>query len=188
MTTTVNGECGTFGTYSIIYIIYLIHSIIFVSLVPLIIVAIFGYLTYSQMRQIRTCIQPLINNRINENTAIRERDRKLLILVMSESLVYVVTTPPYVLIVSEIMISGFILSLNKSVLYRQIENFLMAMSLLLLYINNTAPFYVYMISSKSFRRDFKRLIINGCRKLTRQPTVRMPHITHQMMRQQETCV
>ena len=39
-----------------------------------------------------------------------------------------------------------------------------------MFICSAAPFYTYMISSKSFRRDFKQLIMNGYLKLTRQAT------------------
>jgi len=35
----------------------------------------------------------------------------------------------------------------------------------MLLINNSAPFYMHSISSKSFRRDIKRLLINNYRKL-----------------------
>jgi hypothetical protein len=185
LTTVVNGQCGTFGIYSIIYKIY---SIVFVGLVPPNIVAIFGYLTYLHIRQIHNRARPIVNSISSENTAIiRGRDRTLLVIVMSESLVYFITITPYALSYLEVMISGFIVS-NKSIQYLQIEHFLMFMTLLLLYINNTAPFYVYMISSKSFRRDFKQLIIKAYRKLTRQRTILRRHTTYQMMSLQETYV
>ena len=36
---------------------------------------------------------------------------------------------------------------------------------LLLFINSAAPFYTYLVSSKSFRQEFKQLISNSYRKL-----------------------
>ncbi|CAF0925611.1 unnamed protein product [Rotaria sp. Silwood1] len=167
MTTIINKRCGTFGTYSTIYTIY---SIIFVGLIPPIILSIFGYSTYCHMRQIHRRIQPIDPNNREGNIAIRRRDRELLIIVIAEVFVYVITTTPYPFILLEMMISSYILS-KKSVEYSQIESFIFTITFLLLFINNTAPFYTYLIASKSFRRDFQQLIINGYRKIRKQPIV-----------------
>ncbi|CAF2571113.1 unnamed protein product [Rotaria sp. Silwood2] len=166
MTTIINKRCGTFGTYSTIYTVY---SIIFVGLIPPIILSIFGYSTYSHMRQIHLRIQPIGPNNRQGNITMRQRDRELLIIVIAEVFVYVVTTTPYPLILLEMMISPYVLS-KKSVQYSQIESFIFTVAFLLLFVNNTAPFYTYLTVSKSFRRDFKQLIINGYRKIRRQPT------------------
>ncbi|CAF3411144.1 unnamed protein product [Rotaria sp. Silwood2] len=165
MTTIINKKCGTFGTYSTIYTIY---SIIFVGLIPPIILSIFGYSTYSHMRQIHTRVQPIVQNNREGNVAMRRRDRELLIIVIAEVFVYVVTTTLYPLVLLEMMISPYVLS-KKNIQYSQIESFIFTIAFLLLFVNNTAPFYTYLISSKSFRRDFKQLIINGYRKIRRQP-------------------
>jgi hypothetical protein len=167
MTTILNKECGTFDTYSTIYTIY---TIIFVGLVPPILLGGFGYLTYRNMRQIHMRVHPALNNINNANIPIRRRDRQLLVIVASEVFVYVVTTTFYPLILLEEMISRYVIS-NKSVQYSQIESFIFTISFLLLFVNNAAPFYVYLISSKSFRCDFKQLIINCYRKLINQPPI-----------------
>ena len=67
------------------------------------------------------------------------------------------------------MVSEYILP-NKSLQYSQIEIFILNISFFLLFINNAAPFYTYLIVSKPFRHDFKQLIMNVYRKLRRQPT------------------
>jgi hypothetical protein len=167
MRTVINGQCVLFGIYSIIYTFY---AIIFVSLIPTIILCIFGYLTYHTMRQMYRRVQPIIHNRIDATNLIRRQDRDLLIIVISEVLLFIVATSPFPLILLEMMISRYIIS-NKSVQYSQIEGFILSIAYLLLFTNSAMPFYIYLISSKSFCRDFKQLIISAYRKLRRQKTI-----------------
>jgi hypothetical protein len=169
MSTIVNGQCGTFGIYLTIYSIY---RIIFSGLIPPILSGIFGYLTYYNMRKRNVRVQPTISNIIDTNIPIRRRDRDLLILVTSEVFIYVVTATPYSLLLLEMIISGYIIP-NKSVQYLQIESFVTTILFLLLLMNNAAPFYIYLISSKSFRRDLKQFIINVYRKLRGQPSIQI---------------
>jgi hypothetical protein len=162
MITVVNGQCTTSGVYSIVYTVY---TIIFVSLIPSITSATFGYLTYRNMRQIQKRVQPIAQNTINPNVAIHRRDRDLLIIVIAEVFVYIITTALFPIILLEMLISPHTMP-NKSFEYLQIEIFIVNIAVFLLFINCAAPFYTYLISSKSFRRDFKQLIINGYWKLT----------------------
>jgi hypothetical protein len=55
-------------------------------------------------------------------------------------------------------------------------------------VNSSIPFYIYLISSKSFRRDFKQLIVNGYRKLRRKPTILPVLRTNRTLAQRETRV
>jgi hypothetical protein len=167
MITVVNGQCTTSGIYSIIYSIY---TIIFVSLIPTITSAIFGYLTYRNIRQMQNRIQPAVQNAINANISTQRRNRDLLIIVIAEVVTYFVTTTLFPLILLEMLISEYVMP-NKSFQYLQIEIFIVNIAVFLLFVNSAAPFYTYLISSKSFRRDFKQLIINSYRKLTRQTPV-----------------
>jgi hypothetical protein len=83
------------------------------------------------------------------------------------------------------VISRYIIS-NKSVQYSQIEGFILTIAYLLLFANSAMPFYIYLMSSKSFRRDFKQLIINAYRKLRRQPIGLTVATIHQISAQRET--
>jgi len=85
------------------------------------------------------------------------------------------------------MISGYVIS-NKSSQYIQIEYFILNIAYLLLFVNAAIPFYIYLISAKSFRRDLKQLIINVYRKLRRQPTIVTVFTANQTIRHQETVV
>jgi hypothetical protein len=167
MVTVVHGQCTTSGVYSIIYSIY---TIIFVSLIPSITSAVFGYLTYLNMRQMRNRVQPIGQNTTNTHVSTQRRDRDLLIIVIAEVLVYVITTALFPLILLEMLITEYTMP-NKSFQYLQIEIFIVNIAVFLLFINCAAPFYTYFISSKSFRRDFKKLIMNSYWKLTRQTPV-----------------
>jgi hypothetical protein len=184
MITVVNAQCTTSGVYSIIYSIY---TIIFVGLIPSITSTIFGYLTYRNMKQIHNRIQPVVQNRVNTNTSIQRRDRDLLIIVIAEVVTYVITTALFPLILLEILISEYVMP-NKSVQYLQIEIFIFNIALFLLFVNCAAPFYTYLISSKSFRRDFKQLIINIYGKLRRQPTIQIVPRMDQKLTKKETRV
>ncbi|CAF1144624.1 unnamed protein product [Adineta steineri] len=167
MTTIINRQCGQFGIYSIIYTIYVA---IFVGFIPPITSGTLGYLTYKSLRQRRNRIEPVAHHGNNANAPIRRRDRELLIMVMSEVFVYIITSLPYPFILLEMMISRNVV-LNKSIQYTQIELFIFGIALLLVYMNAAAPFYIYIISSKGFRREFKQLIMNFYRKQRGQPTL-----------------
>jgi hypothetical protein len=184
MVTIVNGQCGTFGIYSTVYTFY---TIIFVGLIPPITMGVFGYLTYRNLTQRHNRVQPVGHNTNDVNNNIQRRDRDLLIIVLSEVFVYVITTILYPLVYLEIMISRYIIP-NKSVQYSQIEGFIITIMFLVLLMNNAAPFYIYLISSKSFRRDFKQLIMKSYRKLRRQTPVQIVPRTHQTIIRQEARV
>jgi hypothetical protein len=111
----------------------------------------------------------------------------LLIIVICEVLVYVITASPFPLILLEMMISGYVIS-NKSFQYLEIEGFIITIAVFLLFVNSSIPFYIYLISSKSFRRDFKQLMINGYRKLRRKPTILPVLRTNRTLAQRETRV
>lgn len=132
------------------------------------------------MRQRNVRVEPIEHNTENTNIPIRQRDRNLMIIIISEVLLYVVTTALYPLILLEVMISQYIIP-NKSVQYLQIESFILNIGFIFVSINSVVPFYVYLISSKSFRRDFKQLIIKYYRKLTRQATIPTPFGTNQVL-------
>jgi hypothetical protein len=184
MATVVNGQCTTSGVYSTIYSVY---SLIFVSLIPTIVLSIFGYLSYRSMRQMRSRIQPVVQNTTNANISIQRQDRDLLIIVIAEAVTYVVTTALYPLIQIEMMISQYAIP-NKSFQYLQIEYSILKIAFFLLNVNSAAPFYTYLISSKSFRRDSKQLIRNTYAKLTNQTLVESFSRMDRTLAQQETRV
>jgi hypothetical protein len=181
-TTVVYGQCTAAGVYATVYSFY---SLAFVSLIPTIISAIFGYLTYRNMRQMLNRVQPVVQNAVNKNISIQRRDRDLLIIVIAEVIVYVITTLLLPLIQLEMMITGYVIP-NRSSQYSQTEYFILSIAYFLLSVNSAASFYTYLVASKSFRRDFKQLIINGYKKLSGQPPVEAFSRTNRSLAQQET--
>jgi hypothetical protein len=184
MITIVNGRCTALHVYSIFYSIY---SAITVVLIPSITLGVFGYLSYRHLRKLGRRIQPTGNDGNDANNFIRRRDRDLLVLVISEVIVYVMTTFLYPSILLEMVISQYIIP-NKSVQYLQTETFIYTISVLLLFLNCSAPFYTYFIASKSFRRDFQQLIINIYQKLRRQTSVQVIPRTDHTLAQRDTRV
>jgi hypothetical protein len=184
MRTIINGQCVLAGIDSIIYTFY---AIILVSAIPVIILCIFGFLTYRSMRQMQLRVQPIAHNRIDANNSIRRQDRDLLIIVISEVLLFLIATILFPLILLERVISGYVVS-NKSAQYAQIEGFILTIAYLLLVANSAMPFYMYLISSKSFRRDFKNLFTNAYRKLRGQSTIMTVSAVNQTLPQRTTVV
>jgi hypothetical protein len=184
MTTIINGQCTRTGVYSILFSI---DAAICLGLIPSIALAVFGYLSYRHLRQMHNRIQPIGHDRNVANNSIQRRDRDLLVLVISEVIVYVITTALFPLVLLEMMISQYTMP-NKSLQYFQTEIFTINIGLLLLFINSAAPFYTYFISSKSFRRDFQQLIINSYQKLRRQTSVQVVPRKDQTVRQRDTQV
>jgi hypothetical protein len=183
-TTVVYGQCTASGVYATVYSFY---SLIFVSLVPTIISAIFGYLTYRSMRQLQNRVQPVVQNTGNANISFHRRDRDLLIIVIAEVVTYVVTTALFPIIQLEMMITGYVIP-NRSFQYLQIEYFVLNIAYFLLSVNSAASFYTYLISSKSFRRDFKQIIMNSYWKLRGQTPVETMSRTNQTLTHRETGV
>jgi hypothetical protein len=167
MLTVVNGRCTTPGVYSIIYSVF---TIIVVGLIPSITLVIFGYLAYHNMRKMQNRIQPVGRNTIDGNISIQRRDRDLLIIILAEILVYVVTTSPFPLIELAMLIGQYVMP-NTSFQYFEIEIFIINLAVFSLFVSSAAPFYTYLISSKSFRREFKQLIMKSYWKLRRQTPV-----------------
>ncbi len=162
LTTIHNGQCGQFGVY---YILYQIHVLIFFSLIPLILMSMFSYFAYRNVRRLHARILP-VETAVNHR-AIHRRDRDLLTLVLAEVLIYAATMFWYPFILLEIAITTY-LGVNKTIEHIQIEGLLSTIATLFLDINSTIPFYLYLIVSKPFRKDFKDLIIQWRHRMMRR--------------------
>jgi hypothetical protein len=132
-------------------------------------------------------IQPTAQDRNNPNISIQRRDRDLLILVIAEAFAYIITTSLFSAIILERMVSSYIMP-NKSLKYVQAEIFVLNVAYSLLFVYSGISFYTFMISSKSFRRDFKKLIMKSYRNVTRQVLARTTRRTGQRVTQRDTRV
>jgi hypothetical protein len=162
MTTIKNGRCGYFDLY---YTLNSIYALIFVCLIPPIIMTIFGYRAFRNMKRLHTRVQP---TRTSSNSLVVHRqDRNLLVMLLAEASVYVITMSLYPAIILEVAVTNS-MTANKSLQEVEIENFILFIAQFLIYLNTSAPFYIYCAVSKKFRNDFKKTIGNCCRWMTRQ--------------------
>ncbi|CAF1264792.1 unnamed protein product [Adineta steineri] len=149
MTTVKNGRCGYFDLYSTLNSIYVL---IFVCLLPPVGMGIFGYLALLNMKRLHNRVQT--TGTANASIVIHRQDRNLLVMVLAEVLIYVVTMSLYPAIILELAVTNP-MATSKSLQQVQIENFILFIAQILIYINTSAPFYIYLTVSKTFRKDFK---------------------------------
>ena len=143
------GQCTKSATYSIFLTLY---SLIVINLIPTIMFILFTYLTLQNMKQVGR------RARINTKNFLQQRERDLLILIISEIIFQITTTILYPIIQFEMLITQYIFEV-KPYNYIQLETVLFQISLLLLYMNSAAPFFIYLLSAKSFRQGFIQLFI-----------------------------
>ncbi|CAF3490159.1 unnamed protein product [Rotaria sp. Silwood2] len=158
-TTMNNQQCGQFGIYHIINSVYLFISFL---IIPSVLMIIFGYLACHQMKQFGSKIRPLTNNQ-NGLIIITRRDRELLLMILTQIFIFCLTTIFYLAISLELLIT-ISRNENKSIERIQIENFILILSTFFIYMNHAAAFYIYMIVSKGFRHDFKKLLKKCCKQ------------------------
>jgi hypothetical protein len=162
MTTVKNGRCGYFDLY---YTLNSVYVLIFVCLIPPIIMSIFGYLAFRNMKRSNTRVQPSGSGSVG--IIIQRHDRNLLVMVLAEVLVYFVTMSLYPVIICELAVTTS-MGVIKSLQQIQIENFILFFAQFLIYINTSAPFYIYLVASKTFRNEFKKTVNTAWRCITRQ--------------------
>ena len=171
-----SGRCITSGTYGFIYSSY---SFLVAGLLPPILMIFFGFKTIKNLRLIRTRVQPINNHRIFR---IKREDYNLMVMLMWEVIVYLFSTTPYPVQTLYLTVTS---SIIKSTLRLQIESFITYMAYsFLIYINSASPFYVYVSTSRAFRRECKRFFIQTRRRATMtMRTEAMNHNTHPVPQQ-----
>ena len=170
-----NGRCTATGLY---YIIYSIYYVVVVWFIPCLGIAVFGFSAYSNLRKLHARVVPLENAVANgrPNGIIHHRDRDLFVMVLSESVAYIALMIFYPGITLEASITNYI-GKNKSLAQIQMESFIMTIALFFMNATNAMPFYVYFITSKAFRNDFKKLLTTCWRKVKGQAVTIVNHNT-----------
>ena len=162
-----NGSCAIFdSTASLIYTIY---YLIFAGLVPPLLISTFTMLAMHRLQQLRRRVQPLAENadRTGSTNVIRKRDRDLMRMVFAEVIVYVVTTMPFSIF---LLYKLFTDNLKKSRDRSQIESFVnYLLQSFIMYLNTALPFYIFCITSPSFRRQCRRVTNRVYYFIRRQP-------------------
>ncbi|CAF1482238.1 unnamed protein product [Adineta steineri] len=166
LATISNGKCSEFGVY---YVVYQVYNSIFLGLLPPILMSAFGFLAYYNMKKLHLRVRPIGNNS-DHNGRVNRHDRDLLLMVLTEVVVYFLTTIPYPFVVLEIAVTNY-MGVIKSAERVEIENFLNSTTLTLLYLNNSSPFYTYFAASKAFRKDCKTLFMRWRNRVIRPLTM-----------------
>lgn len=145
-----NGRCGVYGLYGVIYSIY---SFVFFGTIPTSSMVIFGSLLMIKLRQLRTRVQPF-----HDNIYVRRIDTNLGRVILAEVIVSVFCTFTHPLMTFYLTLTNDTVP-NKSSDRLKIESFINFITMsLLLYLNYSTMFYIYFMTSKSFRNSVKQLI------------------------------
>jgi hypothetical protein len=145
-----------FGLYKVIYAIY---QITIVGILPPVLMSIFSILT------IRSLLE-----RHGPLRRLRQRDRHLMRMVLAEVIVNVSISIPY----SINLVYGAITlyDVNKSAQRLEIEAFITFVTQFVIYLTGVVPFYLYMLTSKRFRRGFINIVLKCWKKcLVRQAQI-----------------
>jgi hypothetical protein len=152
--TIQNGSCNIYNDlYSLIYTIY---YIIFAGVLPPFLIVLFSLLVMRNLKQMRSRVQPTTTENPSVNI-LRKRDRDLMRMVLIEVMFYVISTMPFsIYLVYKMITNDYVKSKEQN----QIESFINYMTQsFIMYFNTALPFYIYISTSSSFRRQCKKVII-----------------------------
>ncbi len=137
------GVCGMFGFYKFFYPIY---QCILVGILPPVLMGVFGYLTVRSLRQ-----------RHAASEHIRQKDNDLMRMLVAEIMINIFTSIPF----SANLLYGTVTFnvVGKSAERVEIEAFANFVSQFMIHMLSVAPFYLFLIASKTFRREFTQIII-----------------------------
>lgn len=149
-----NGTCG--GKEGLPSIILSVYIAIAVGIVPLLCMIIFGLLMAKNLKNIRTRVRPSVNLGPAIHHA-RKRDRDMFKMLLVEIICYITTTAPLAV---NLIYQSATQTAMKSIEQQRIESFITYLTgAFLLYFNNSLSFWTYIITSRSFRLEFKNLLI-----------------------------
>jgi hypothetical protein len=133
------------------------YILLVLGIIPLISMTIFSILLYTNLKRMRGRIQPIVNENPPINQLLRKRDRDMLRMLLIEIVCYIITTIPTA---AMLMYTAITVRFIKDSQRLQIESFVSYFTtIFLLYANNSLSFWIYINASRSFRLEFKNLII-----------------------------
>ncbi|CAF1291103.1 unnamed protein product, partial [Adineta ricciae] len=154
-----SGVCTMTGLYKLVYAIY---QIMVVSIIPPSLMSIFSILTVRSLYQRHSTTQ----------VSDRKRDHYMVRMVIIEVVVNVSISIPY----SASLFYGALTSAlkNKSLERMEIESFVTFITQVLVYSLSVVPFYLFLLTSKPFRKDFIKLLRNFWNKFAMGRTQIIP--------------
>ncbi len=136
--------CASFGTYKFFYAIY---QCLVISVIPPILMSTFGFLTIRSLGQLHVT-----------RTNVRRRDRDLMRMLAAEVIINVGISIPYS--ANLIYSAGTFYVVNKSAQQLEIDSFCETISQVLINMVGFTPFYLFIVSSKTFRHEFTEIIVH----------------------------
>ncbi|CAF1240629.1 unnamed protein product [Adineta steineri] len=121
------------------------------------------------MKKLHLRVRPIRNNGDDSITTHR-RDRDLLLIILTEVVIYVVTAILYSFIVLEVGVTNY-MGVSKSTQRIEIENFLNSIALTVFSVTYGSRFYTYFAVSNAFRKDCKTLFIKWKNYVVRPSTM-----------------
>jgi hypothetical protein len=154
--TIQNDSCDVFGyAHNIIFSVYIIFAF---GIFPVTGMITFGSLLIINLKKIRTRVAPLGNT---SREIFRKRDREMIRMLLIEIIAYIITTVPLTVVLAY---KAATQTITKSEEQKQTDIFLTYLTrVFLLYLNNGLPFWIYISTSRSFRLEFKNLILKWYR-------------------------
>lgn len=129
-----------------------IYFFTIVGLIPVILMVLFIFLTKNNLRLINRRIRPTLIN--GNSIKLKNRDQQFIRMLLSLVIMYMITNFIYPANVLYMSITDSTIKHQKRI---QIESLILTItSNYILYINNISPFFLFFISSKSFRRTIYR--------------------------------
>ncbi|CAF1560715.1 unnamed protein product, partial [Didymodactylos carnosus] len=131
---------------------------------PLLLMSVFSLLTFRNLMLTRRRVRPVTDGgkRNAPQIKVKQRDRQLISMLLAEVLVYILSTSLYPLYLFYTTIT---MNQSKNALRVSIETFLSFLSSTpTLYFNNASSFYIFLLTSRTFRQEMKHLLINYCLK------------------------
>ncbi|CAF1118682.1 unnamed protein product [Adineta ricciae] len=145
-----NDRCGVYGLYGRIFSIY---SFICFGAIPTGAMIVFGLLLMIRLRQIRSRVHPA-----RDQLQPRRNETALGKVILAEVMVSVICTFTYPIMTFYLTYTNDAVP-NKSSDRIKIESFINFLTMsFLLYLNYSITFYVYFLTSKSFRRSVLQLL------------------------------
>ncbi|CAF2967802.1 unnamed protein product [Rotaria sp. Silwood2] len=148
-----NGVCdANNGLPNILYSGYIMTVL---GIFPLVSLITFGILMVMNLKEVRARARSLNNG--NTMTILRKRDRDMLRMLLTELIIYICTTiPNTVVLIYKAVVQNTVHSGER----QYMESFIFFLTrVFLLYFNNGLSFWIYLSTSRSFRLEFKNLVI-----------------------------
>jgi len=142
-------------------IFFSMFFIIFTSLLPPFFMIIFGLKTILNVRKLRIQVAPQNSNTRNER--LRPKDRQMVTMLLFQVVITVILTTPFTAISLYSTINDNIEISPLNSFYTAVYNLSTNIFRLLNYFNPAIGFYIYTLTSRTFRIEMKRIIKIGLR-------------------------